>query len=169
MARHFNRERDLVLLQVRPDNAHSDWKPTQTYNLTSAPGIPAITFAKFVVDSASSLGQQSDKGFFKSQAQTHIALALELIYEIEGDVALENALNVLLDRKDMEEAMKTLSESNQTQRRIELRDHFIKRYLNQPPEQMSGVRETIGNYLQCFSTRDIAEVFWAVGKSNTFV
>jgi hypothetical protein len=49
-----------------------------------------------------------------------------------------------------------------------LRDHFIKRYLNQPPEQMGGVRETIGNYLQCFSIPDIAEVFCAVGKSNTF-
>jgi hypothetical protein len=168
MAKHFNRERDLVLLQVRPDNARSDWKPTQTYNLTSAPGIPFSTFAKFVVDSASSLGQQNDKGFFKSQVQTHLTLALELIYEIEGDVTLENALNVLLDHKDMEEAMKTLSESHQTQRRIELRDHFIKRYLNQPPEQMGGVRETIGNYLQCFSTPDIAEVFCAVGKSNTF-
>ena len=93
---------------------------------------------------------------------------MELIYEIEGDVTLENALNVLLDHKDMEEAMKTLSESHQTQRRIELRDHFIKRYLNQPPEQMGGVRETIGNYLQCFSTPDIAEVFCVVGKSNTF-
>ena len=33
---------------------------------------------------------------------------------------------------------------------------------------MGGVRETIGNYLQCFSTPDIAEVFCAVGKSNTF-
>jgi len=72
------------LLQVRPDNARSDWKPTQTYNLTSAPGIPFSTFAKFVVDSASSLGQQNDKGFFKSQVQTHLTLALELIYEIEG-------------------------------------------------------------------------------------
>ena len=37
---------------------------------------------------------------------THLTLALELIYEIEGDVTLENALNVLLDHKDMEEAMK---------------------------------------------------------------
>ena len=27
MATHFNRERDLVLLQVRLDNARSDWKP----------------------------------------------------------------------------------------------------------------------------------------------
>ena len=58
MAKHFNRDRDLVLLQVRPDNARSDWKPTHKYNLTSAPGIPFSTFAKFVVDSANSLGQQ---------------------------------------------------------------------------------------------------------------
>jgi hypothetical protein len=168
MAKHFNRERDLVLLQVRPDNARSDWKPTHKYNLTSAPGIPFSTFAKFVVDSANSLGQQGDKGFFKTQVQTHLTFALELLYEIEGDVTLENALNILLDKKDLAEAMKSLAESHKTPRRNELRDHFLNRYQNQPPEQLGGVRETIGNYLQCFSVPDIAEVFCPIGKSNTF-
>jgi len=65
----------LILLQVRPDNAPLSWKPKHTYNLTSDAGIPFSTFAKFVVDTATSLGQQGDKGFFKSQAQTHIAHA----------------------------------------------------------------------------------------------
>jgi hypothetical protein len=39
--------------------------------------IPYNTFAKAVVDTASSLGQSGDKGFFRNQAQTHIATALE--------------------------------------------------------------------------------------------
>ncbi len=168
MAKHFNRERDLILLQVRPDNARPDWKPTHKYNLTSAPGIPYSTFAKFVVDSASSLGQHGDKGFFKTQVQTHVTLALEMLYELEGDVTLENALNVLLDEGDFWEAMDSLVESYPTPRREEIRNHFIFRYFNQPPEQMGGVRETIGNYLQCFSVPDIAEVFCPIGKSNTF-
>lgn len=166
MARHFNRERDLILVQVKPDNAPVDWKPTHTYNLTSAPGVPYNTFAKFVVDTASSLGQEGDKGFFKSQAQTHIAHALELLYEIEAQVTLENTLNVLLDEHDMDKALESLEEGYQTERRLALRDHFTNRYRNQPPEQMGGVRETIGNYLQYFLAPDIAEVFCA--GENTF-
>jgi Type IV secretion-system coupling protein DNA-binding domain len=166
MAKHFNRERDLILLQVRPDNARSDWKPCHTYNLTSAPGIPYSTFAKFVVDTASSLGQQGDKGFFKSQAQTHIACALEALYEVGNSVTLENALSVLLDKKDMEETLTSLGDWHPTERREALHNHFLNRYLNQPPEQIGGVRETIGNYLQCFTVPDIAEVFCA--EKNTF-
>lgn len=166
MAKHFNRERDLILLQVKPDNAPIGWKPQHTYNLTSAPGIPYGTFAKFVVDTATSLGQQGDKGFFKSQAQTHIAHALELLYEVEADVTLDNVLSVLLDEKDMQSALETLAEGYQTERRLTLHEHFTNRYLNQPPEQMGGVRETIGNYLQYFLVPDIAEVFCA--GENTF-
>jgi hypothetical protein len=168
MAKHFNRERDLILLQVKPDNAPLDWKPSQTYNLTSASGIPYSTFAKFVVDTASSLGQQGDKGFFKSQAQTHIAAALEALYEVGHDVTLENALSLLLDKKDMEETLKSLEDWHQTERRMALHNHFLNRYLNQPPEQIGGVRETIGNYLQCFSVPDIAEVFCAEKNSFQF-
>jgi hypothetical protein len=71
MAVRFNRQNDLILLQVRPENATADWKPPHTYNLTADRGIPFSTYAKFCVDTASSLGQQGDKGFFKNQAHTH--------------------------------------------------------------------------------------------------
>jgi hypothetical protein len=40
------------------------------------------------VDTATSLGQGGDKGFFKSQAQTHIAHALEMLYELKRPVTL---------------------------------------------------------------------------------
>jgi hypothetical protein len=166
MARHFNRQNDLILLQVRPDNAPLDWKPTHTYNLTSQPGIPFSTFAKFVVDTASSLGQQSDKGFFRNQAQTHIGQALEALYEIQADVTLENAHEFLLNGDELEDALEELDEGYPTERRRALLAHFQHRYLKQPPEQMGGVKETIANYLQNFRTPDIAQVF-SPGK-NTF-
>ena len=166
MARHFHRQNDLILLQVRPDNPPLGWKPTHTYNLTSDAGIPYSTFAKFVVDTATSLGHQGGTGFFKAQAQTHIAHALEALYEVQADVTLENAHQLLLNEDELDEAVKELADGYPTERRRALVEHFQNRYLGQPPEQMGGVKETIANYLHNFLTPDIAEVF-CPGK-NTF-
>lgn len=166
MARHFHRENDLILLQVRPDSPTSGWMPTHTFNLTADRGIPCGTYAKFVVDTASSLGQQGDKGFFKNQAQTHIAAALELLYEIGADVTLENVYHFLLNQTDMEEALDDLADAEPTERRRLLDEHFRHRFLAQPPEQIGGVKETIANYLQYFLTPEIAEVFCPA--ENTF-
>jgi type IV secretory pathway TraG/TraD family ATPase VirD4 len=166
MARHFGREDDLILLQVRPDDAPLHWQPKHTYNLTSDRSIPYNTFAKSVVDTASSLGQAGDKGFFKNQAQIHIAAALETLREIGADVTLENAYQLLLDQGDLDEAMTDLASSHQTPRRRELSEHFANRFLSQPPEQIGGVKETIANYLQAFVTPDIAQVFCSA--ANTF-
>jgi hypothetical protein len=166
MARHFNRQNDLILLQVRPDQAPLSWKPAQTYNLTSEPGIPYSTFAKFVVDTATSLGQQGNQPFFTNQAQTHIALALETLYEIQVDVTLENAHDLLLKEDELDDALADLADGYPTERRQALAEHLQQRYLNQPPEQMGGVKETIANYLHNFLTPDIAQVFCP--GANTF-
>lgn len=166
MAKHFGREDDLILLQVRPDDAHGAWTPRQTYNLTSDRSIPYNTFAKAVVDTASSLGQSGDKGFFRNQAQFHIAAALETLREIGADATLENAYHLLLDQGDLDEAMSDLASGHQTARRRELMEHFTNRFLSQPPEQIGGVKETIANYLQPFITPEIAQVFCP--GANTF-
>ena len=159
MAKHFGRENDLILLQVRPDGAGATWRPRHTYNLTDDRDIPYNTFAKAVVDTASSLGQTGDKGFFRNQAQTHIAAALETLREIGGDVTLENAYHLLLDEGDLTEALDDLASGEQTVRRNELISHFNNRFTAQPPEQIGGVKETIANYLQAFITPEIAQVF----------
>jgi type IV secretory pathway TraG/TraD family ATPase VirD4 len=168
MARHFGREDDLILLQVRPDEAASTWQPRHTYNLTSDRSIPFNTFAKAIVDTAASLGQAGDKAFFKNQAQIHIAAALETLREIGADVTLENAYHLLLDQSDLDEAMTDLASGHQTIRRRELTEHFTNRFLAQPPEQIGGVKETIANYLQPFITPEIAQVFCAAGNSFDF-
>jgi type IV secretory pathway TraG/TraD family ATPase VirD4 len=166
MAAHFGREDDLILLQVRPETGASQWKPKHTYNLTSDRSIPYNTFAKAVVDTAGSLGEAGDKGFFKNQAQIHIASALETLREIGADVTLENAYHLLLDQGDLDEAMTDLASCHQTPRRRELSEHFANRFLSQPPEQIGGVKETIANYLQAFVTPDIAQIFCPA--ENTF-
>lgn len=168
MAKHFGREDDLILLQVRPDDAASTWQPRHTYNLTSDRTVPYNTFAKAVVDTAASLGQAGDKAFFKNQAQTHIAGALETLREIGADVTLENAYHLLLDQSDLDEAITDLASGHQTIRRRELAEHFANRFLSQPPEQIGGVKETIANYLQPFITPEIAQVFCSARDSFDF-
>jgi type IV secretory pathway TraG/TraD family ATPase VirD4 len=168
MAKHFGREDDLILLQVRPDEAGSDWRPRNTYNLTCDRSIPYNTFAKAVVDTASSLGQAGDKGFFRNQAQTHIAAALETLREIGADVTLENAYHLLLDQSDLDEALTDIASGHQTPRRRELVAHFTNRFLSQPPEQIGGVKETVANYLQPFITAEIAQVFCPAASTFDF-
>ena len=120
MAKHFGREDDLILLQIRPDGAASSWRPRHAYNLTSDRSIAYNAFAKAIVDTASSLGQFGDKSFFRNQAQIHIASALETLREIGADVTLENAYHLLLNQNDLDEAMSELASGHQTTRRREL-------------------------------------------------
>jgi len=166
MARHYGRERDLIHLQIRPDDAAIQWTPPFYFNLTGDRSIPFMTYAKFVVDTAACLGQAGDKGFFKSQAQTHIAHALELLFELKRPVTLLAVSELLSNRKLLEEELENLSFLGELPRRTAVQEHFNNRLLNQPEEQLGGVRETTANYLQCFLTPEVAEVFCA--ETSTF-
>jgi hypothetical protein len=165
MARHYGREHDLIHLQIRSDDGNPPWTPPQLFNLTGDRNIPFTTYAKFVVDTATSLGQGGDKGFFKSQAQTHIAHALEMLYELKRPVTLQGAFELLSDRDLLEEEMENLQGLLETPRREAVYSHFANRFLTQPDEQLGGVRETIANYLQYFLTPEVAEVF-CTGEST---
>jgi hypothetical protein len=165
MARHYGRDRDLIHLQIRADETDARWTPPNRYNLTGDRSIPFTTYAKFIVDTATSLGQGGDKGFFKSQAQTHIAHALEMLFELNRPVTLIGAFELLSDRELLAEEMENLESLLETPRRAAVYAHFGNRFLNQPDEQLGGVRETIGNYLQYFLTPEVAEVF-CTGEST---
>jgi len=165
MARHYGREHDLIHLQIRANDTDAQWTPPNLYNLTGDRSIPFTTYAKFIVDTATSLGQGGDKGFFKSQAQTHIANALEMLFELNRPVTLIGAYELLSDRELLAEEMKNLESLLETPRRAAVYAHFGNRFLTQPDEQLGGVRETIGNYLQYFLTPEVAEVF-CTGEST---
>jgi hypothetical protein len=166
MAAKFHRQNDLILLQVRPDNPPEDWKPAHTFNLLSDPTIPPSTYAKFVVDTVTSLGQRAEQSFFKNQAQTHIGLALELLTRMEMETSLQNVRNFLLEDDTMSRTLDELKTDYPVARDLQLIEHFSNRYRGQPAEQMGGVKETISNYLQFFLTPDIAEIFCT--SQNTF-
>ncbi len=168
MAATFKRENDLILLQVKPDDAPHDWKPRHTFNLLSDSSIPPSTYAKFIVDTVTSLGQRAEQSFFKNQAQTHIGLALELLSRMEMEVSLQNIRNFLLEEKAMDMVLKELKTDFPTTRDNQLKDHFEQRYRGQPAEQMGGVKETISNYLQFFLTPDITQIFCASKNSFDF-
>jgi hypothetical protein len=165
MARHYGREHDLIRLQIRADETDAQWTPPNRYNLTGDRSIPFTTYAKFIVDTATSLGQGGDKGFFKSQAQTHIAHALEMLFELNQPVTLIGAYELLSNRELLEEEMENLDSLLETPRRAAVYGHFANRFLTQPAEQLGGVRETISNYLQYFLTPEVAEVF-CTGEST---
>ena len=159
MARHYGRTASLIHLRVRTDGEDSAWRPPHRFNLVGDRSIPFSTYAKFVVDTATSLGQGGDKGFFKTQSQTHIAHALELLHELGRPVTLVGAYELLTDATLLAKALEDLGELLQTPAREALTRHFVSRLLEQPSEQLGGVRETIANHLQHFLAPTIAEVF----------
>src|SRR5437867_8537356 len=134
MARHYGREHDLIHLQIRADDTDAQWTPPNRYNLTGDRSIPFTTYAKFIVDTATSLGQGGDKGFFKSQAQTHISTALELLFELSRPVTLQGAAALLSDEKALKQAQEDLAELHESPRRLAIRGHFANRFLKQPEE-----------------------------------
>jgi type IV secretory pathway TraG/TraD family ATPase VirD4 len=168
MAAKFNRQDDLILLQVRPDNPSEKWKPAYTFNLLSDRTIPPSTYAKFVVDTVTSLGQRAEQSFFKSQAQTHIGLALEVLTRLDMEATLFNVRDFLLDDNSMNEVLGEMQTDYPTDRDKALIKHFSERYRGQPAEQMGGVKETIANYLQFFLTPDVIEVFGDAKNSFDF-
>jgi len=167
MAQHYKRENDLIHLQIQADGQTGP--ASHRFNLTGDRSIPFTTYAKFVVDTATSLGQGGDKGFFKNQAQTHIAYALELLAELQRPVTLSGALAVLSSKPKLDEELEFLNKlALQTPRRVALNFHFKNRFLDQPAEQLGGVRETIGNYLQYFLTPEVAEIFCVAESTFDF-
>ena len=88
-----------------------------------------------------------------------------MLFELNRPVTLLGAFELLSDRDLLEEEMENLENLLETPRRAAVYAHFANRFLTQPDEQLGGVRETIGNYLQYFLTPEVAEVF-CTGEST---
>jgi len=167
MAKYYGREHDLIHLQIGDSSKNENWQPPHRFNLTGDRSIPFMAYARFVIDTATSLGQGGDKGFFKSQAQIHITHALELLYELRRPITLAGVSKLLTEPHILKGEVENLGNLVETPRRAAVIEHFLNRFINdQPPEQIGGVRETTGNYLQYFLTPEVADVFCT--KTSTF-
>jgi len=137
MARHYGREHDLIHLQIRPNDTDLSWRPPHCFNLFGERGIPPLTYARFVLDTATSLGQGGDKGFFKSQAQIHIAQAIALLSELRLPITLLEVSKLLTNDRYLKRQVDNLAELVPTPEREAVIDHFSLRFLgDQPPEQL---------------------------------
>jgi len=160
MAAHFGRREDLVLLQTRPADKDSLWRPPHTINITGNPLVPASTYAKVIVDTASSLtGGRGNNPFFPIKAQMAIQTGFEILRHVDACVTIPNVHHILLQDPDANEAMEMLMHRGD-QRALELLAAF-QNYRDQPPEQLGGVQGTISTYLDYFLTEEIAQVFCA--------
>lgn len=158
MATHHNRARDVLILEVRPEGDAGNWQPKHRFNLVGDRTIPNSTYAHMVIDAAQALGQKNDQGFFREQAELHIANALEALEVLGYDVTLENVCQLLTHEPELSKAIVHLRQVT-TPAALRLADHFEQQLLRAPFEQRSGVTSTVLNYLRHFIEPDIAEVF----------
>ena len=160
MAKHFNREKDLVLLQTKPLDSDEEWQPIHTINITGNKAVPASTYAKTIVDTSSSLtGGKGETPFFKVKSQIAIQLGLEILRYLEAYVTIPNVHNLLLTSEGQNEAIQRLTQIDDEKSQLLLKT--FQDHLNQPPEQLGGVTATIGNYLSFFLEPEISDVFCA--------
>lgn len=148
-AAHHNAREKIIVFKVGD-------KSSLKFNLLSYP-LPWTTYAKMIVDTASSMGQKNMESFFKEQAQGHISKCMELIDQLGEIVTLKRIYNILTDKLILEEYLSRLEIISETSK--EIREHFQSKFLNQPEKQLSGVMSLIYNYLRHFALPEIAEVF----------
>ena len=123
--------------------------------------VPASTYAKVIVDTASSLtGGRGQNPFFSTKAQIVIQTGFEILRHIGPYVTIPNLHCLLLNPEDAGVTIEKLTKQR-TQRSHELLVAFRDGYLGQPMEQLGGVQGMITTYLSYFLTSEISEVFCA--------
>ncbi len=108
MFRALGREQDLIVLEVRPENAPRDWLPRWTFNFLDDPHLPYSAKAKLICDVASSMGQKTEQSFFKVQAQVQMEFAFRALKAGGMCVALDTAHDFLVSDNDRETALAIL-------------------------------------------------------------
>lgn len=167
MLRQLGREKDLILLQVRPPDAPPDWKPTHTFNFLETPHLPYSAKAKIICDVAASLGQRSEQSFFRMQAQVQMEFAFRALAAAGYEVTLEHAHDLFATDAMLTEILEVLRKRGDREAQA-LVTHYDTGIAAQPAEQLGGVKTTLANYLKYFTDPHIAEVFCPLTAGISF-
>jgi hypothetical protein len=161
MAAHFGREQDVVLLQVRPDNAPANWRPPYVFNWLENPLIPGSSYAQLLTDVAQARGAVGSGGssdHFSQQAKLHIGMAIDAL-RLLGDVpTLPEVFEFLTSPPRLNLHMGRLRVMNTPSAAVFF-NHFTEKFLALAEEERSGVKSTILNILFFYQHPDIAAVF----------
>jgi hypothetical protein len=159
IAGELGREADIRQLEVRPDDAPPGWEPRHTMNILADRSIPFSTYAKILVDVATAAGQKGGQAFFKNAAQVAIQNALDTLEALDLPVTMDNCYHLVTDMAELEARVKELGKLGKPEHG-HLLDYY-REFVKQPPEQLGGIRSTVFNYLQPYTTPAIAEIFCA--------
>jgi len=161
MAAQFGREKDVVLLQVRPDHAPADWRPPYVFNWLENSLIPGSSYAQLLTDVAQARGAVGSGGssdHFTQQAKLHIGMAIDTL-RLLGDVpTLPEVFEFLTSPPRLNLHMGRLRVLNTAPAAVFF-NHFTEKFLALADEELSGVKSTILNILFFYQHPDIAVVF----------
>jgi hypothetical protein len=166
MLDRLGRREDLIVLEVRPEGAPTNWKPKHTYNFLGDPYLPASGKAKIICDIAVAMGQRTDQSFFRTQAQVQLEFAFRLLAAADMPVTLEKAYELLNSEEVLKSVVLLALDHAPPVIAEDLFDHYTEQFLTQPTEQLGGVKTTVANYLKFFTEPDIAAVFCPLEKST---
>jgi len=161
MAAKFGRQSDIVLLQVRPDDASADWRPPYVFNWLQNPLIPGSSYAQLLTDVAQARGAVGTGGssdHFTQQAKLHIGMGIDAL-RLLGDIpTLPEIFEFLTSPTRMQLHMGRLRVLN-TRPAAFFFNHFTEKFLALAEEELSGVKSTILNILFFYQHPDISQVF----------
>ncbi len=161
MAAHFGREKDVVLLQIRPDDAPVGWKPPYAFNWLENGLIPGSSYAQLLTDVAQARGAVGAGGssdHFAQQGKLHIGMAIDAV-RLLGDIpTLPDVFEFLTSPPRMNLYMGRLRALDSDPGAVFF-NHFTEKFLNLAEEELSGVRSTILNILFFYQHPDVATVF----------
>ncbi len=161
MAAHFGRENDVVLLQIRPDNASTDWKPPYVFNWLENPLLPGSSYAQLLTDVAQARGAVGSGGssdHFANQAKLHIGMAIDALRQLGLVPTLPTVFEFLTSPQRMTLQMGHLRAQDTPAAAVDF-NHFTEKFLNLAEEELSGVRSTILNILFFYQHPDVVAVF----------
>jgi hypothetical protein len=103
----------------------------RSYGLSRRRSIPFTTYAKFVVDTATSLGRGGDKGFSRA-GHKRTSHALELLYELKRPVTIRGLFRAALGHAMLKEGWSATADLLETPRRVAVHAHFTNRLISNP-------------------------------------
>lgn len=132
IADDLNCRDSLVQLEVRPEGASPEWKPTVTMNFLADTSIPYSTYAKIIVDVATAAGQKGGQAFFKVAAQTAIQNTFSALAALRRPVTIAASAEVIASPGKYEEMGKGLLALSKGRPDLLPLVHYFHEFIKQP-------------------------------------
>jgi type IV secretory pathway TraG/TraD family ATPase VirD4 len=158
IAEALGQHNDLRLIRVRPTTPEgAEWQAPLRLNLLGDRSVPWSTYAKLIIDTATSSGQKGGQSFFKETSRDLMTHAMRSLDLCQLPVTLENVHHVCCTAAGTEELVAELRKAKDPAAMEERL--FFKDFAAQPNEQKGGIISSAANYLRPYTHPDLVEVF----------